>query len=341
MIKSRFSAVAMVIIFAIAALVLAEDQSNYKVVRVMTIGGEGRWDYVTVDPATKLVYLSRQTHTQVIRETGELVGDIADTAGVHGVALVPELNRGFTSNGRANSVSVFDLKTLHVLGTVATGNNPDCIIYDPASKTVIAFNGRGQSATVIDAAADPSTNAKSTIPLDGKPEFAASDEQGHVYVNIEDKSEVQVIDTKTMKVSETWKIEGGTEPSGLAIDPANRHLFAGCHNQVMAIIDVSNGKTVATVPIGSGVDACAFDPGTGEAFASCGDGTVTVVKEIDGKFQSTQTIKTRRGARTMGLDPTTHTLFLPTNISADENAPPTTRPSGIFSIVVVAPQTPG
>src|SRR5450432_2441869 len=195
MIKSRFGVVAMVIIFAIAVLVLAEDQWNYKVVRVMTIGGEGRWDYVTVDPATKLVYLSRQTHTQVIRETGELVGDIADTAGVHGVALVPELNRGFTSNGRANSVSVFDLKTLHVLGTVATGNNPDCIIYDPASKTVIAFNGRGQSATVIDAAAEPSTNPKSTIPLDGKPEFAASDEQGHVYVNIEDKSEVQVIDT--------------------------------------------------------------------------------------------------------------------------------------------------
>jgi DNA-binding beta-propeller fold protein YncE len=340
MIKWKSNVVALAIILAAVTITLAEAPANYQIVRVMPIGGEGRWDYVTVDPATKLIYVSRQTHTQIIREdSGEVVGDLPDTPGVHGIALAPDLNRGFISNGRGNSVTIFDVKTMKVLGTVPAGMNPDCIIYDPASKTAIAFNGRSSNATVIDAAAEPVAARKDPIPLDGKPEFAASDEQGHVYVNIEDKSEVQVIDTKTMQVSDKWKLDGGEEPSGMAIDPEHHHLFIGCGNKVMAIVDTTNGKTIATVPIGQGVDACAFDPGTGEAFASCGDGTLTVVKEIDGKFAATQTVQTRRGARTVGIDVSTHTLFLPA-IQPDANAAPTTNPRqivGKFSIVVVAP----
>jgi hypothetical protein len=184
----------------------------WAVVKTFHVGGEGRWDYLTVDPAAKLLYVPRSTHTQIIRaDTGEVVGDLKDTAGVHGVAIVPELGRGFTSNGRGNNVTVFDLKTMQPLGNVPTGLNPDAIIYDPASKRVIAFNGRSNDATVIVPDGDPAAKetVSATIPLGGKPESAASDGAGHVYVNLEDKSSIAAIDTKTMKVIATWKIEGG------------------------------------------------------------------------------------------------------------------------------------
>jgi len=317
----------------------ADPGGPYHIVKELDVGGEGRWDYVAVDPAAKLLYVPRSTHTQVIREeTGDVVGDLKDTPGVHGVAVVSDVGRGFTSNGRGNSVSVFDLKTLQVLGTTSTGQNPDCIIYDPASKSVMAFDGRGNDVTVIDPAAAPGAPAKTRIPLTGKPEYAAADGRGRVFVNLEDKSQVAVIDTTLMKAVAFWKIEGGESPSGLAIDPDHHRLFVGCHNQVMAILDAETGKTLGTVPIGKGVDACAFDAQTHEAFASCGDGTVTVAKETsDGKFEVVQTVHTLPGARTMGLDTKTHTLYLPA-MKQQQGAQPAAagRGAGGFVIVVVA-----
>jgi DNA-binding beta-propeller fold protein YncE len=323
-----------------AGVSLADQKPDYQVTKVLKVGGDGRWDYAIVDPQTHLLYISRSTHTQVVNtETGQVVHDLKDTSGVHGVALAPELNRGFTSNGRANDVTVFDLATGKELGTVKTGTNPDAIIYDPASKKVFAFDGRSNDASVIDAATAPNTTA-TRIPLDGKPEFAAADGAGHVYVNLEDKSSIAVIDSKALKVIGVWKIEGGDEPSGLAIDTAHHHLFSGCHNNLMAVIDTETGKTISTPPIGQGVDACGFDPGTGEAFASCGDGTLTVVKETSpGKFEAVETVKTRRGARTMALDPSTHTIYLaatdPAPGAAANEAPRRGGPQGPFVVLVV------
>jgi DNA-binding beta-propeller fold protein YncE len=341
MIATLKSSKVLIALIALAAFCLAAPAlaADYTVIKNLPIGGEGRWDYITVDPATKIVYVGRSAYTQAIdTNTGKVVGTIKDTAGVHGVALVPELNRGFTSNGRSNNVTIFDLKDYKTLGTIETGKNPDAIIYEPSTKTIITFNGRSNDCTVIDANAEPGSKAKATIELGGKPESAASDNAGHVYVNIEDKSEVVDIDTKDWKVANRWKIDGGEEPSGLALDPTNHHLFLGCGgNNVMAILDTQTGKTLTTLPIGKGVDACGFDPGTNEAFASCGDGTVTAIKETSpGKFQVTQTIKTHRSARTMCVDPTTHTLYLP----AAETEPstgggrPQPKPNS-FMIVVV------
>ncbi len=325
---------------ACAAPIGASDVAgpNYGVERVFHIGGEGRWDYVTLDPSGKLLFLPRQTHTQVIRtESGEVVADLKDTPGVHGVALVPELNRGFTSNGKGNSITIFDLKTFNILGTAKAGENPDAILYDPASKKVLAFNGRSGDVTVIDPSAAPDQPA-AKIAVGGKLEFAQADGAGHVYVNVEDKSSVAVIDTKAMKVTDVWKLEGGEEPTGMAIDVAHHHLFVGCGNSVLAVVDTQSGKTVTTVPIGKGCDACAFDAGTGEIFASCGDGTLAVIKETSaGKFEVAQSVKTRKGARTMILDPATHRIYLPAMDApaAGESGPP--KGEG-FSIVVVAPQ---
>jgi DNA-binding beta-propeller fold protein YncE len=313
----------------------------YVLAKEMHVGGEGRWDYIVADPDTKLLYVSRQTHTQILRAgSGEVVADLKDTPGVHGVALVPELSRGFTSNGKGNSVTIFNLKTNAVLGTSKTGENPDAILYDPASKKLFTFNGKSQDATVLDPAAEPGAAAVATIPLGDKPEFAQSDGKGHVYVNLEGKSSVVEIDTNAMKVANTWKIEGGDGPSGMAIDVAHHRLFCGCDNEIMAVVDTQTGKTLATVPIGKGVDACGFDPGTGEAFASCGDGTLTVIRETSpGKFEVVQTVKTRPSARTMALDLTTHTIYLPAS-ELEELKPGEKRAAskpGSFMIVVVAP----
>jgi DNA-binding beta-propeller fold protein YncE len=238
---------------------------------------------------------------------------------------------------------VFDLKTFKELGRVPVGQNPDAIIYDPSSKKVMAFNGRGKDVTVVDPAARPGPAAVvGHVALDGKPEFAVADGEGHVYVNLEDKSAIVQIDSATMKVLATWKIDGGESPSGLAIDPANHHLFAGCDNHVMAVVDSQTGKTLGTVPIGEEVDACGFDPGTGEAFASCGDGTLTVVKESSpGKFEVEQTVHTRTGARTMALDPGAHVIYLPTAEFAEapaEGKRPALKPDS-FMLVVVSRNT--
>ena len=306
------------ILFTFAGAVRAGD---YSVTKTIHIGGTGRWDYITCDPETHRLFIPRSDHTQIIDPVeGKVLADITDTRGSHGVAIAPEAGRGFISD--ASGATVFDLTSLKPIGTVATGQGADAICYDPASKSVIVMCGRGQEASIIDAAA-PMESAKAThVPLGGRPEAGVADGKGHVYINIESTSEIAVVDPKEGKVTARWKIDGGEEPSGLAIDIANHRLFSGCHNKVMAIIDTETGKTITTVPIGSGVDACAFDPGTGEAFASCGDGTVTVVKETSpGKFEGS-TVKTQQGARTMTVDPSTHTLYLP-----DAEMLPATQPA--------------
>lgn len=314
---------------------------GYHVVTVWHVGGEGRWDILAVDPAGKRLYVPRSTHMQVIdTATGKLVGDLKDTPGIHGVVIVADAHRGFTSNGGDGTVTVFDLKTLKAEGTVKAGQGPDAILYDPYSKKVLCFNGKSNDVTVIDPKAEPAKAAVATIALGGKPEFGVSDEKGRVYVNLEDKSSVVAIDMKTMKVADTWKIEGGEEPSGLAIDTKHHRLFAACSNQVLAVLDAKTGKTVATVPIGKGADGCEFDPGTGEALVPCGgDGVLTVVKEVSpDKFEVAQKVATKPGARTMTLDATSHTAYLPTaefgEAAAGARRPPM-KPD-TFMIVVVS-----
>src|SRR3989475_670889 len=294
----------------VVSALLCRADGPYHFLKVLPVGGEGGWDYSSVDEAGRRLYVSHGIKVVVIDLDKEVVvGEIVDTPGVHGLAPAPELGRGVTSNGRENKASIVDLKTLQTLSKVDTGENPDGMLFEPGQQEAYLFNGRGQSATVIQM---KSGKVVATIPLPGKPEFAAADPKaGRVYNNIEDKNELVAIDTKTHQVVNTWPIAPGEEASGMAIDLAHHRLFIGCHNKLMEMIDSTNGKVVATVPIGEGVDANAFDPGTQYAFSSCGDGTVTIAHEdTPEKFTVVQTLKTERGARTMTLDPRTHKIYL-------------------------------
>jgi len=309
----HFAAVASFVTVVISLLVTASFSagSGYHVVKTYKLGGEGGWDYLTLDPDSHHLYISRATHVIVIdADSGQPVGDIPDTPGVHGIALAPEFGRGFISNGREGTVSIFDLKTLKTLNKVKAGDNPDAILYDPYSKHVFAFNGHSHDATAIDAEKGA---VSGTIKLDGKPEFAVSDEKGEIFVNIENKSELTAIDPKKLEVKSTWLLKPCEEPSGLAIDRKNRRLFAGCDNKLMAVVDADNGKVIATLPIGEGVDANGFDADTGYAFASCREGVLTIAHEDSpDKFSVVENVATERGARTMALDPKTHEIFLVT-----------------------------
>jgi DNA-binding beta-propeller fold protein YncE len=332
------------LLFAFVAVEAATSlAADYHLLKKVVLGGEGFWDYLTVDSDARRLYISRGTHVMVVdADTYQVVGDIPNTEGVHGIALVPELGRGFTSNGRANTVTIFDLKSLKPLGTVKTGTNPDAIIFDSASKRVFTFNGRSGDSTAIDAA---SGSVARTIALGGKPEFAASDTQGMVYANLEDKSTVVELDSRTLSVKARWPLAPCEEPSGMAIDRKHRRLFIGCHNQMMAVVDADSGRVLATPPIGRGVDANRFDPATGLAFSSNGDGTLTVVHEdLPDKFRVVGNVQTQRGARTMELDSKTHNIFLvtaefgPTPAATPDNPRP--RPPmlpGSFTLLVMAP----
>jgi DNA-binding beta-propeller fold protein YncE len=291
--------------------------SGYHLVKTISLPGDEGWDYLTVDGAARRVYVSHATHVVVVdADSGAIVGDIPDTAGVHGIALATDLGRGFTSNGRANTVTIFDLKTLKTLGTVKAGTNPDAIVYDSLSKRIFTMNGRSQDATAINAA---DGTVLGTIALGGKPEFAVADGKGTIFVNIEDKSELVQFDPQKLAVLHRWPLAPCTEPSGLAMDVASRRLFAGCDNKMMAVINADDGKVIATPPIGEGVDANAFDPSSGLAFASNGEGTLTVVHEDSpDKFSVLENVATKKSARTMALDPKTHRIFLP---SAEFAAP--------------------
>ncbi len=297
--------------------------SGYHLLKKIPLGGEGGWDYLAFDSPTRRLFISRSTKVVVLNvDTGTVSGEIPNTDGVHGIAFAPELGRGFTSNGRAGTVTIFDLKTLQVIGTAKAGTNPDAIVYDAWSKRVFTMNGRSNDSTAIDAATG---NVLGTIPLTGKPEFVVADGAGHLYVNIEDKSEELQIDTQNLKVTAQWPLAPCEEPSGLAIDVAHRRLFAGCHNQMMPVVNADSGKVIATPAIGDGVDANAFDPGTGYAFASNGQSaTLTVVHEdAPDKFSVVENLATQKGARTMALDPKTHEVYL---VTADFGPAPAATP---------------
>jgi DNA-binding beta-propeller fold protein YncE len=340
--KSIYTGLAVLIVFMLAAVAIAKDGPGYKVVNTYKLGGEGGWDYLIADASTRRLYISRATHVIVIDiDSGKSIGDIADTPGVHGIALAPELGRGFVSNGREGTVSIFDLKTLATTSKVKAGDNPDCIIYDPASKRVFAFNGRSHDATVIDAT---NGNVVSTIKLDGKPEFAASDGNGEVFVNIEDKSELTAIDANKLQVKAIWPLAPCEEPSGLSMDKKNRRLFSGCDNKMMAVVNADTGKVITTLPIGEGVDATNFDDETGLAFASCGEGVLTVIKEDSpDKFSVAENVPTQAGARTMALDSKTHNVYVvtakfgpPPAPSADNPHPRHTILPDSFVVLVIA-----
>ncbi len=285
--------------------------SGYHLLKKIPLGGEGGWDYLTFDPGSGRLFIAHATHVIVLDPaSGKVVGEIPDTPGVHGIALAPELGKGFISNGRAGTVTIFDLKTLSTMGHVTAGQNPDAIVYDPASKRVFAMNGRSHDATAIDAA---TARVAGTIALDGKPEFAVADGRGRIYVNLEDKSQLLALDSQKLAVTARWPLAPCEEPTGLAIDTEHRRLFSGCSNKLMAVVDADSGKVITTLPIGSGVDATAFDPRLQYAYASNGEGTLTVIHEdAPDTFTVVDNVPTQRGARTMALNPSTHQVYLAT-----------------------------
>ena len=337
--RKQFFAIVLITAFAFTSK--AASPVHYEVKQKFTLGGDGGWDYLTFDPAGKRLFISRGTRVMVVDPyKGSVIAEIPNTPGIHGIALAQDLNKGFTSNGRENSVTVFDLKTLKETDRIKIeGENPDAILYDASSKRVFTFNGRSKNATVIDA-----TNNKvvATIPLDGKPEFGVADGKGMVFVNIEDKSELTSIDARKAAVANTWPLTGCEEPSGLAIDQKSRRLFPVCGNKVMAIVNADNGKVITTMPIGQGVDAAGFDPETKLAFASNGEGNLTVIHEDSpDKYSAVENAPTQRSARTMALDTTDHDVY---TVAAEfDEAPPTegqqrprrTMKPGTFTLLVV------
>ena len=318
--------------------------SHYKIANRIAVPGDGGWDLLAVDDAAGRVFLSHSTLVQVVDEkTGQLVGTIEGMNRVHGIALVPDLKEGFATSGADTTVVVFDLKTLQVVKKIrVNGINPDAILYDAASKRVFAFNGRSNNATVIDAT---TREIVGSVALPGKPELAAADGRGTMFVNLEDTSMVSAIDTKALTVKATWSLAPGKEPTGLAIDTATHRLFSACNNQMMVVLDYDTGKVVTTLPIGDRVDGAAFDPGLKRAYASCGTGTLAVIQEKDkNTFSVFDNVPTQIGARTIALDARTHHVFLPTAEFGETPAPtadnPHPRPAikpGTFVVLDIEP----
>lgn len=289
----------------------SQQTTGFHVLRTIKIGSSGGWDYIKADSALKRIYVSHGNQVNILDAvSGDSVGYIPNTPGVHGIAIASSFSKGYISSGRANSVVVFDLKTNDTLKRIAVGTNPDAIFYDPYSKKVYTFNGRSKDATVIDVATD---EVVATIPLGTKPETGVSDEHGKIFVNGETTNEVIVINADTYKVNARYKINGGEEPSGLDIDTKTNRLFIGCGgNKKMVVMDATNGKNLAKFPIGD-CDGLVFDPALKLAYSSNGEGTISVVREVNAnKFEFVENIPTEPGARTIGIDLTTHHLFLPT-----------------------------
>jgi YVTN family beta-propeller protein len=315
---------------------VAFGAEQYQFIKEIPIGGEGGWDILTIEPTANRLYLSHATKVVVVDlEKNTVVGEISDTPGVHAFVAILELQRGFSSNGKESKSSVVDLKTLKTVSKMDTGANPDAIVYEPNRRELYVFNHTGNSCTVIDA---KSASVITTIQLGGGPEFAVVDETaGRIYCNIEDKSEVAVIDTSKHEVIARWPLAPGEEPSGITFDARHHRLFSGCHNKVMTMLDTETGKVMTTVPIGGGVDGCAFDDSTRLVFASCGDGTTTIAKEeAPNELTVVQVLKTERGARTMALDPKTHRIYLP---SAQFQLPPSPSPGASPGRPSVVPNT--
>ncbi len=315
-------AAALTLLAAAPAGAAPTSPPNYHLVQKVVLGGNGGWDYLTVDPDARRVYISRGSHVMVVdADTYKILGDIPNTDGVHGIAIAPKLGRGFISDGRANAVTIFDLKTLQTVATVPVGTGPDCIVYEPKTQRVFTFNGRSSDATAVDAVTG---KVLGTIPLGGRPEYAAADGAGVVYDNLESTSEVVAIDAQALTLKTRWPLAPSESPSGLTIDPKADRLFSTCDDGKMAISDAKTGKVVEVAPIGSGPDAAGFDPGAGYAFSSNGqDGTLTVLSRTDlhlhlrgapvaERYIAVQTVPTQAGARTMAVDTKTHRVFLVT-----------------------------
>ena len=338
------------VFFILSGLILAlfslngqDKPSGYKIVQRIHLEGDGFWDYLNADDATGMLYVSHGKMVNVVDlNTGKSVATITDVNGVHGIAIAQEFNKGFISNGADSNVIVFNLKDFTISGKIpVTGRNPDAIMYEPFSKTIITWNGRSSNATVIDAKTD---KVIQTIPLAGKPEASVSDGKGKVYVNIEDKSEVCMINAKTWKVEQTWSISPGEEPSGLALDNENHRLFSAT-DKLMVVLDAETGKVVTTIPTGGRVDGAGFDPGLKRAYSSCGEGVLTVVQEDNkNSFKVLENVPTQVGARTISVSAKTHRIYLPTaefgptpEKTADNPRPRPTLKPGTFTVLVLEP----
>jgi len=342
----RIASVLVTVGLALFTIMLADAQSQteggpYQIAEIFQIGGAGGWDYVTVDPDNKHLYLPRTTHTMVLDSaTGKKVADIPGQQGNHGVALVPSAGRGFITDGKDGSVIVFDLKSNEVLGKIKAADDADGVIYDSASGKVLVSCGDANVMVPIAPDVDPKAGRPDTpVQLGGKPEFLAADGHGKAFINLVDKNQVAVVDTKSMKVLDKWPTAPGGAPVGMSMDTEHGRLFIGCRNpQKLIVMNAEDGKVLADLPIGAGVDATQFD--NGYVFASCRDGSLTVAKETSpGKFQVVQNLKTRPGAKTMAVDPTTHTIFLPTaefGQQKDARSRPIAKPE-TFMVVVVRP----
>ncbi|HSZ60943.1 MAG TPA: YncE family protein [Terriglobales bacterium] len=293
----------------VAAPALAAD--SYHIIKKIPIAGQGSWDYLAVDEAARRLYVSHATQVEVLDvDSGAIVGKIENTPGVHGIAIAPELGRGFVSDGKSSAVTIFDLKTLKTIAEVAVGNKPDAIIYDPSTKRVFAFNGDSNSATAIEAA---DGKVAGTVDLGGSPEYAVADGSGYIYNNLEDASVVLKINARTLKVEQRWPTAPCASPSSIAMDRANRRLFIGCRSKVMAVMNADTGQVITTLTIGDHVDATAFDTSSRLIFNSNGEGTVTVIhQDSPDKYSIVENVKTLLKAKTMALDPKTHQLFLST-----------------------------
>jgi hypothetical protein len=320
---------------------LPPEGGSYHVAEIFPVGGPGGWDYITVDAEHKHLYLPRTTHTMVLDAiTGKSVADIPGQMGNHGVALAPEVGRGFISDGKDGSVVIFDMKTFNVLGKVKAADDADGIIYDSASRNVLVSCGDAGVMVAIAADVDPKAGqAYPAVRLDGKPEFLVADGQGKAFINLVDKDQVAVVDTKAMKVIDKWPTSPGGAPVGMSMDRENRLLFVGCRKpQKLIVMNSADGKILADLPIGAGVDATQFD--NGYIFASCRDGTLAVAQQTSpGKFQIVQNLKTKPGAKTMAVDPTSHAAYLPTaefSERADARSRPLPKPN-TFMVLVVRP----
>ncbi len=296
----------LVIGLAAASLFAAE---GFKVLSKIHIGGAGGWDYLTLDNANRRLYVSHGATVEVVDpDAGKVVGQVPGLHGVHGIAVAPELNKGFITNRTTNSVTVFDLKSLQKVGEPAVGKNPDAICYEPKTRRIVAMNHSGNDATVIDA---KSNEIVGTVPLGPAPEFCVTDGAGKVYVNLEGSSETLEIDVAKPEVTRRVSLAPAEGPTGLAIDAKNKKLFAACAgSKSLAVIDIPSFKVLATPPTGAGADGAGFDSGLGLAFTSNGDGTLTIVKPVNGKYETVDTVQTERGARTMTVDEKLHRVYL-------------------------------
>lgn len=326
-----------------AAAAAESAPEKMSVLQQWKLGGQGGWDYLTLDSSARRLFVSRGTHVDVVAtDSGKIIGTIPDTNGVHGIALAEDLKRGYTSNGKADSVTVFDLDSLKVIREVKVpGHNPDAILYEPVGKHVFTFNGKSKDVTVLDAA---QLTVVATLPVPDKPEFAVDDGAGQIYVNIESEpGQMVVIDSRTLKVKATWTLTGCPSPSGLAIDTAAHRLFSVCDDKVMAITDAQTGKQIARITVGEGPDAAAYDPKRKRVFSSNGEGTLTVVKQDSAdQYRVAEIVKTRRGARTMALDPASGKIYLATAdfgpapaATAEQPHPRPAAVAGSFTLLVV------